>query len=499
MAKLVNKTYALCLLAWMMLFNSSLVNAQTKEWQRSFSHSQSSLFCNQLVELSDGHLLMVYEIGDRTRVGMPGYLMKLDENGEKVDSLSVPNLISGYDFWLLDMSIDQSHIFLIGQATSTSDSTKSYPALLKLDQHFNLLMDSVLMSYPDLAFGKIVRITSQKLVLEGSVQFNAAPHIGHGFIELDRQFRVNTLAIDSGQYSPLYRSIYLPHSHTYYTVYLNEIIEYDGNDFYRKDILSKGRFFTNDLGTAPEILNDSTFLIYGCHTNHNWVTNDHDYDVWGYAINDQLQVVDSFMFEDPNAMETHGYWGMDKANNSGVFVGSTENLSCFGTPRIFEAKSEQSFVLRYLDQNLDEVWKTAFGGDINYDLEHVVATHDGGVLLVGQRWDWKNRSDQQVDLHMIKVNPKGKPSDIPMLIQEDDIQVYPNPVTDQLRFKSSISPNERMNYAVYNNQGRLVMQGTSTMGEGIHGFNYLPTAIYSVHVVLENRREIPISKKVIKQ
>jgi hypothetical protein len=125
---------------------------------------------------------------------------------------------------------------------------------------------------------------------------------------------------------------------------------------------------------------------------------------------------------------------MDFLNPDRIFVGAISNVALsFG----HYGQQNSWYALSNFDSALNLRWTKYYGGDAYYFLQSVVATQDGGAILVGTRYDYPTQSNQ-CDIYLVKVNENG------LLTNDDHIQsqqvhdaiVFPNPGSNYLFIES---------------------------------------------------------------
>ena len=130
-------------------------------------------------------------------------------------------------------------------------------------------------------------------------------------------------------------------------------------------------------------------------------------------------------------------------------------------------------VINKLNTDLEVQWTRYVGGDANYAPMYLLATQDGGCLIVGFRYDFN--PTRKLDLFAIKLNSEG-------LIGLDEEQelaqamvAYPNPFRDRIQLL--LPPNTRT-VSVYNSNGMLLKTANGNCNELFLGD--VPSGLYIV-------------------
>jgi hypothetical protein len=181
---------------------------------------------------------------------------------------------------------------------------------------------------------------------------------------------------------------------------------------------------------SPIYLTDSSILLCG---------NGSPYESELYAlnvisINDQTELIDYNYFKINDNMRDHPavYNGVSK-NGDNIYIGGTSNFD-YNNP--FYSSMDSWFHLIKINPDITPIWEYWYGGDAYYQLYSILATSDGGCLMVGNRYDDEIQNGER-DIYIVKVNSDG----LIVWTQEIEINndpsvVYPNPGTNSLQVKT---------------------------------------------------------------
>jgi hypothetical protein len=131
------------------------------------------------------------------------------------------------------------------------------------------------------------------------------------------------------------------------------------------------------------------------------------------------------------------------------FGGTSNSTNC---PFVTE---DTQFALQKFDLEGNIYWENLYETGGNAVMMQVLALQDGGCLMAGQIWDWRNSPTQQRDLFFIKVDGEG----IVTGIEENEpslakITVYPNPGNCRLNI---LVDDEVLKFTMYDFNGRKVL------------------------------------------
>lgn len=174
-------------------------------------------------------------------------------------------------------------------------------------------------------------------------------------------------------------------------------------------------------------------------------------------------------------VDTNDYPAMrslDFSDAASVFIGGTSNVFSTGF-----YPADNWYRLNNIDTTLNLKWERFYGGDGDYSLYGILATHDGGCLMYGTLWDYHNNPDQTRYLRLIKVSKdgllsdkNGKPSD-----KTREVILYPNPGTDKIIVESAL---KNLVVSFFNVTGTCVVKKSiQSMVESLD-VSELPTGIY---------------------
>jgi hypothetical protein len=201
-----------------------------------------------------------------------------------------------------------------------------------------------------------------------------------------------------------------------------------------------------------EILDDSSILICGGGGDHE-VFGQYSLDVLSTTIDNHAINYGAFR-KDENMREFSAYFqGVSKFEDN-IYIGGNSNFN-YANP--FFSESESWFHLVKINPDITPVWEYWYGGDAYYHLYSMIATTDGGCLMVGNRYDFGIQYLER-DIYVVKVNSDGLivwTQEIP--VNNQSVSVYPNPGNNQLNIRTS---QKESDFELINLNGQIVIRKT---------------------------------------
>lgn len=185
-------------------------------------------------------------------------------------------------------------------------------------------------------------------------------------------------------------------------------------------------------------------------------------------------------------------WGaLDYKNKDSIYIGGTTNIG----PTYYGYCPSWYFVIQ-TDSLLNIRWERFYGGDAYYLMQKIIATNDGGCLIAGTRYDYENATEEELDIHILKLNSEG------LLVREQNhntIQVkealvFPNPGTDHLKVRVAAQYPESI-FELYNINGKQVLNRKIHGKWGNINTSLLKSGTY-IYRILNNKGLIETGKWV---
>lgn len=240
---------------------------------------------------------------------------------------------------------------------------------------------------------------------------------------------------------------------------------------------------------SSEWLNDSVIIITG---------NGEPQEIPSYSLSVLTTTMENtpidynhFKIEGDMRDHTAMYQGVSN-NDNNIYVGGTSNFN-YANP--YFNTSDSWFHLIKVNPDLSPIWEYWYGGDAYYFLYSILATSDGGCLMVGNRYDYELQ-EQERDIYVVKVNSEG------LIVWTQEIQtdnslftIYPNPGENLVKIKM---PTGEFDFELYglNGQG-LIKQKVSNEINTISTVQLKPGIYF--YRIMDSRNQIVFTGKWIRR
>ncbi|MDD5507044.1 MAG: T9SS type A sorting domain-containing protein [Bacteroidales bacterium] len=238
-----------------------------------------------------------------------------------------------------------------------------------------------------------------------------------------------------------------------------------------------------------EILNDSSILICGGGGDH---------EVFGqYSLNALSTTIDNHAInygafkKEENMREFSSYFQGVSRFEDNIYIGGNSNFN-YANP--FFSESDSWFHLVKINPDITPRWEYWYGGDAYYHMYSMIATSDGGCLMVGNRYDSEIQYLER-DIYVVKVNSDGLivwTEEIPLINRT--ASVYPNPGTNQLNIRV---PQKESDFELINQKGQVVIRQSIKNSPSTINTERLESGIY-FYRVLNKKTSIIESGKWVK-
>jgi hypothetical protein len=247
--------------------------------------------------------------------------------------------------------------------------------------------------------------------------------------------------------------------------------------------------FDIDTYISSEKLNDSIIIISG---------NGEPPEIPSYSLSVLTTTVENdpidynhFKIEGDMRDHTAMYQGVSNYYDN-TYVGGTSNFN-YANP--FFSTSDSWFHLVKVNPDLTPIWENWYGGDAYYFLYSILATSDGGCLMVGNRYDYEIQ-EQERDIHVVKVNSEG------LIVWTQEIRpdqhmfsIYPNPGSNQINLKM---PAREYDFELFGLNGQvLIKQQVNIENNTINTSNLRPEMYF--YRISDTKSKIIQTGKWIKQ
>ncbi|RLD57211.1 MAG: hypothetical protein DRI97_05850 [Bacteroidetes bacterium] len=180
-------------------------------------------------------------------------------------------------------------------------------------------------------------------------------------------------------------------------------------------------------------LPDNDFVLCGS-TDIYYPGIDPKYYISGYRINSSGNIGNEVFLTNPDTISRAGEdTGIDFYDPSQIYLGGTHNFQGLW------GQNPSWIVISKLDDTLGIIYEKYLGGDEVYTLRSVVATDDGGVLLIGSQREFGTEPYFR-DSFFIKLDSTSGPVTIPdeSELQLKEVLLYPNPGRNTLSIRTAL-------------------------------------------------------------
>jgi len=379
--------------------------------------------------------------------------------------------------------INDTNIFCIGEWVNLNEKCQIWVA--GIDSGFNIHWNKKYQTDYNYSWNYTAFVNSQAKIIYGTSLFNSPPS-GHYYLFLQ-------------EFSPTGDSIRSVMDSSVIAPLIFDMMEFPSNGMYRAAVSGYGQ---NSMGqllmidssltilnvdpipnsvywyNALKKINDSSYFLSG----NKHINQSYDYAIMLLNENNQCKKISIISQND-----TINYAGivqsMDFLDPDRIFLGGTSNISLGG---VF-GQQNSWYALSNFDSALNLRWTKYYGGDAYYLLQSVVATQDGGAILVGTRYDYPTQSNQ-CDIYLVKVNENG------VLTNNDhnqpppvhDAIVFPNPGSNHLIIESGpqISGAE---FRMTSIDGKQVIAKTLIERKTTLETQFLPPGSYVWQILFNNK------------
>ena len=237
-----------------------------------------------------------------------------------------------------------------------------------------------------------------------------------------------------------------------------------------------------DPSMSINIPGSSNYLVMGKKMNVSSAVNELAFRIMGNSGN----IIGEYCY---GVQDTNCFFSFNEAdcnNNNSLYLGGTHNFTLY-PPYLYPGERRWIFVNKLkLDGTI--IWQHFYKGEVNYMPYKILATEDGGALILSHKYDWDSPYPNQRDIHILKVDSNGYYSGITSI---DDITgmplqilVYPNPANSNINIASGNYYN--LEFAIYDLKGHLFLQ--KELIGSLHKINIerLPPDLYIYKVWNDN-------------
>jgi hypothetical protein len=445
------KIFRILLILVILSFSNYLLAQHT--FEKVISEPEDQII-NDVIEDNDGNYIMAGRIKDTESTFYSGYIIKIDSTGNLLqEEIISPNSL------FFNIHLFNNHFYILGsQMVIYPDTSKLWYLKLNLNleienEKFLNIPNNRWFSY----MNSIIDSDTNFVITGYTTRIDGTNNYNHDafFYKLN----INGDSLNSSFYTsyiPLYFSFDITESQDS-SKYYAFVSHFENTSIGQKLILNKNldslEIDSIPMGIydfySPTYINENEILLCGKGSPDQSEL----YALNVISINDQTELIHYNHFEIGGSMRDHPamYKGVSKYEDN-IYVGGTSNMD-YTNP--FWSSFDSWFHLVKINPDISPIWEYWYGGDAYYHLYSILATNDGGCLMVGNRYDYETQ-DQERDIYIAKVNSEGLivwTQEIP--IDKKLIKVYPNPGTNQLNIKTD---NKELNFELININGQVVIR-----------------------------------------
>lgn len=175
-----------------------------------------------------------------------------------------------------------------------------------------------------------------------------------------------------------------------------------------------------------------------------------------------------------------------------IYCGGMANMNLYQYP---VSDYSSHFVLAQYDSVLNRQWLKYYGGDAYYIMYSLLATADGGCIMVGYRYDFN--TNNKLDLYVLKVDANGNAITSTAIPLENELiaNIYPNPFVDY--FKLETEANKTLNFRLFSTSGQLIREAKFYNNLEMNDLSNLSQGVYFYTIMDSN--QVLKSGKVLKR
>jgi hypothetical protein len=456
------KKFHVTFIITILIFSNYIFAQQTFEKIISKPEDQK---INSIIEDTLGYYCMVGKIKNINTGLYAGYLVRIDSLGnlmnekEFQDSDTTPAQFFNIHF------INNKYYIIGSKSISNEEPQIAKLWFLQLDENLEIENEKLLsipygrwFSYMNSIFD-----TDSNFVITGYTTRNDTNHNGNHFYNNDAFFYKLNISGDS--INSVFYTSYVPYYFSF------DIIEnHDSSKYY-----AFVSHFTNTFGTSGQMLTlnknldsldiDSIPLdVYDFYSpvyisqnkllicGKRGAEPPNDYALNVLTITDSCELINYNTFKKYN-LRDHPvmHRGISKKGTN-IYIGGTSNFD-YANP--FWSTFDSWFHLIKINPDISPIWEYWYGGDAYYFLYTILATNDGGCIMVGNRYDYETQN-QERDIYIVKVDSNGLitwTQEIPT--DKPETTVYPNPGTNVLNIKND---NKLLDFELINLNGQIVIR-----------------------------------------
>lgn len=233
---------------------------------------------------------------------------------------------------------------------------------------------------------------------------------------------------------------------------------------------------------SRKVINDSTYVVLGYE--HLLFPDGIKPDIAFSAYNTEINPLNYISFGKVDTTDTP--YMLDFIHPDSIFICGSANLFTYGSgpPATgFDMKDTWIDIFNYgWDGTYN--WNLYYGGDAEYLPGYILATLDGGCLVVGSYYDWRHTTAPERDGFILKLDSEGTYTSVANEINPKKIQLYPNPGGEVITVVTGL-PGCQLE--LFDITGRLMISNKLHSGSTLIGTSSIESGVYLYSIRAGNR------------
>ncbi|OYT14451.1 MAG: hypothetical protein B7C24_18270 [Bacteroidetes bacterium 4572_77] len=422
-------------------------------------NNETDLYCTDIIETTNNDFI-VTSIGViyGSPVRIQTHLYKMNRNGVLIDSL----IISADKSCLLKKTLELDNGNYISWGSYQTDDPDVYDFWqIIFDNEFNILEE---VFYPNDG-GQVLKINSVirenrniSIVVSFGTDANIPSRTDFFISEINQVGEIIRDSIfDIGLHNFTFDIDYLQTNNLYYLTTRNGFTEKTESEILVMDtnfvVVDKFNTWETEIGESRSInfLTDTTFLFSGNYRPNDKQKGNFLLGIYKYDTN-----FNELSHKYIGGTDTLRYSGvfnnLDFTDINNIYFGSTKNFLY----DVNQWTSQPSWLqLDILNDDLAILKEKYYGGDAYYIVYYVLATSDGGAVLMATKYEHGDYGPYERDIVLLKVDENGlitsNNGELPIPIK--NAIVLPNPGHDYLELHTAEYPSELLLYDI---NGKIV-------------------------------------------
>ncbi|NQT76588.1 MAG: T9SS type A sorting domain-containing protein [Bacteroidetes bacterium] len=252
-------------------------------------------------------------------------------------------------------------------------------------------------------------------------------------------------------------------------------------------------YFPNpfDPFSAISIPGSNNYFVAGKKTDYNLFERKIAYR----KLNIYGEILDEHMYGVDDTNYFYSWNEVDCIDSTYFYLGGTHNFE--NIPPFLYPEPRWIFVNK-LQMDGSIIWQHFYKGELNYMPYKILATSDGGALILSHKYDWNSPYPNQRDIHILKVDSNGYYSGMTSIdeITGDPLQilVYPNPATSIIHIATGFYDN--LEFYLYDIHGKNLMHKRLNGSNPTISVEQLPPGMY-LYTIMRNQSILERSRLVI--